>query len=188
MRDDPVLAILLTILLALVLWPIISLAKGIFRRNRFIRFIGNDFPQSHLFVRGWGGIAVDIKNERFAVCKKNCLDWFDASQILELKVEHQKVTPLLLPSMSMDVTLRSERLPTLRVDEIETSSLRNIASLMIILADKVKSANEIAKTDTATQITDLINAVNRLTDAVTSLTDVARSSSTKSQDSADITK
>ncbi|MBB5496865.1 hypothetical protein [Paraburkholderia sp. MM5384-R2] len=166
------------IVASLVLWLVIYLVRRVSQRKRFFRLIGKEFPRSNVYVRGWGGVAVDVKNERFAVCKKDCLDWFDASQILDVKVEHTKSPQLQIPYMTIDVTLRSERLPALRIEAQEFDDLLNIGSLLKILVENKESANKtkVAEIDFATQIVELIYAVNRLTAAVTSLTDVASTS------------
>ncbi|MEX3635974.1 hypothetical protein [Paraburkholderia sp. BR14320] len=178
MNDPFFFAIVALIVALLVLWLGLYLVRRVSRRKRFFRLIGKDFPRSNVYVRGWGGLAVDMKNERFAVSKNNCLEWFDASQILEVKVEHTKSSQLEIPYITIDLLIRSEHLPALRIQAMEVDDSLNIASLMKILAEKKELANETkaAEIEGATQIADLINAVTRLTAAVTSLTNIMSNS------------
>lgn len=163
---------------SLVGWVVIYVVRRVSRRRRFFRLIGKEFPRRNVYIRGWGGVAVDLKNQRFAVSKKDCLEWFKASQILDLKVEHRKVTQCEIPYMTIDVTLRSELLPALRIDALEFNDLLNIGSLMKNLVENKETLNEtkVTEIDLATRIVELSCAVSRLTAAVSSLTDVASTS------------
>ncbi|MEB7708080.1 hypothetical protein [Citrobacter braakii] len=160
------------------------------RRWKFLRLVGNNIPRSNLYIRAWGGIAIDMHNERFAVYKKGYFFWFDASQMLDIKVTHTKHGVYAIPLVALDLTLRSEQMPSLLIEAFDFSKINNIVSLLKLLIDKKESTKKANTTGIVehAQIADLINAVNSLTDAVTSLTNVARNLSTKSQGSADITK